>query len=349
MAGPGVLNSAFLFDLESNMKVITENTYVAGLKNQWWRKLAREMSSQSKKERIIWLLESGFLKYGVEGTVQFEELATVMQEFENEYVTGSGLKLQKSQLEDLDGNGVDVAAAWSRTMGALAANFPQQELAAKILANPTCYDGLSFFHANASGTTGHPYDPTAAAPGSNRFANHFTGAAGANNPGALPIGGVPVDTAQANINKALAYISSIPQPNGRNPRNLKAAKLFVPPALHYAALLATQTKTIAMAASSGGGSADVSQVISAFDLEVVKVPEFAAALGGSDSVYYIGCEDMGELGAFIYVNREPFNISYHGPMTDAQLASKREYEWAPHGRSVVGPGHPYLFYKVSAT
>jgi hypothetical protein len=85
-------------------------------------------------------------------------------------------------------------------------------------------------------------------------------------------------------------------------------------------------------------------------LDVVKCPELAASLGGSDTDYYIGCKDVGgQLGAFLFINREPFNISYHGPMTDAQLASKREFEWLPHGRSVVGPGHPYLLFKVSAT
>jgi len=344
-----ILNAAFLFDLETNMRTITENTYTTLMQNQWWRKVAREMPSNSKKERIIWLLETGFLQYGTEGQVQFVDMATQMQELENKYVNGSGLKMLRSQLEDLDGGGVDAANAWSRTMGALAANFPQQEVAALILSNPTCYDGLAFFHANASGTSGHPYDPTNGSPGSARFANLFTGTAGSNNPGALPIGGVTIDVAQANLNKAIAYIASIPQPNGKNPRKLKPTKLFVPPALYYPALLATRSNMIAMGAASGGGGADVTASPTG-TLEVVKVEEFSAALGGSDTDYYIGCEDIsGQLGAFVFVNREAFNITYHGPMTDAQLAGKREFEWLPHGRSVVGPGHPYLFYQVKAT
>lgn len=343
-----ILNAAFLFDLESNMQIIAENSYLSLVKDQWWRLLAKELPSKSKKERIIWLLETGFLEYGVEGQAQFADLATVMQEFENKYVGGTGLKMLKSQLEDLDSGGIAAASAWARTMGALAANFPQQELAAAILANPTAYDGIAFFHANAGGTTGHPINPTDTSLG--RFANLFTGAASAANPGACPIGGVTIDVAQANLNKALSYINSIPQPNGRNPRKLKATKLFVPPALEYSAILATQSKMIAMAAASGGGGADVTMAISALGLDTVKVPEFATSLGGSDTSYYIGCEDVGgQLGAFCYVNREPFSISYHGPMTDAQLASKREYEWLPNGRSVVGPGHPYLLFKVNAT
>lgn len=345
-----LLTSAFLFDLESNMRVISENTYLALSKDQWWRLAARELTgSSTKKERILWLLETGFLEYGVEGQTQFMDMATVMTEYEHQYLTGSGLKMLKSQLEDSDANGVAIATKWSRTMGALAANFPQQELARVILSNPVAYDAVTYFHANAGGNTGHPIDPTN--PGGARFANHFTGAPSANNPGAVPLNTATIDLAQANINRALAYISSIPQPNGKNPRKLKPTRLFVPPALHYAAILATQSKLIALGSQGGGGgSADVSLVVSAFDLEVVKVPEFASSLGGSDTDYYIGCEDVGgELGAFVYSNREPFNVTYHGPLTDAQLASKREYEWLPHGRSVVGPGHPYLFFKASAT
>ena len=343
-----LLTSAFLFDLESNMRVVSENTYMSLTKDQWWRLAARELTgSQTKRERILWLLETGFLEYGTEGQAQFMDLATVTTEYEHQYVTGSGLKMLRSQLEDTDANGVAIATKWARTMGALAANFPQQEVARTILANPVTYDGVTYFHANAGGNTGHPIDPTN--PGGRRFANHFTGGASANNPGAVPLG-VNVENAQANVNKALTYIAGIPQPNGRNPRKLRPTRLFVPPALHYQALLATQSKMIAMAASTGGGSADVSLVVSAFDLEVVKVPEFAASLGGSDTDYYLACEDVGgEIGAFVYANREPFNITYHGPLTDAQLASKREYEWIPQGRSVVGAGHPYLMFKCSAT
>ncbi len=349
------LTSAFLFDLESNMRLINVNTYQALIRDQWWRELAVELSSVASKERIIWLIETGYLQYGVEGQVLFEDMVTKSKEYEHQYVNGSGLKLRKSQLEDTDANGLAVATKWSRTMGFLAANFPQQELATQLLSNsgagPTAYDGVAFFHANAGGT-GHLLHPGDSTVG--RFANLFTSTASANNPGACPISGVSIDVAQANLNKAFTYIRNIKQPNGRNPRKLRPTKLFVPPALEYAALLATQSKTIAMAASSGGGGADVSPIhqMSAFKgLKVVVAEELGALYtNGSDTAYYIGCEDMsGEMGAFTYSNREPFNISYHGPMTDAQLASKREFEWLPHGRSTVADGHPYLLYKVLAT
>jgi hypothetical protein len=160
---------------------------------------------------------------------------------------------------------------------------------------------------------------------------------------------VTIDVAQSNLNKAMAYIRAIPQPNGRNPRKVKPIGLFVPPALEYPALLATRANMIAMGAATGGGGADVTSSPTA-SLEVTLCEELSASLGGSDTDYYIGCQDIGgQLGAFAFVNREAFSISYHGPMTDAQLASKREFEWLPHGRSVVGPGHPYLLFKVSAT
>lgn len=350
----GLLTAQFLFDLESNMRLLTENTYVSLTQNQWWRKLAKEMPSEAGKERMIWLLQTGFLEYGVEGQARFIDMATVTQEFKHAFITGSGLQLQKSQMEDADGNGVAMATAWSATMGALGANFPQQELATAILANPTAYDGVVFFHAsNAGGTTGHPVDPTS--PGVNCFANQFTGTANANNPGALPIhdtgaGAVTLDVAQANLGKALAYIRNVKQPNGKNPRKLKATKLFVPQAMAIRAHLMTGAKFVAQAAASGGGSADVTAMIDNFGLEVVVCEELGAAYGGSDTAYYIGCEAPGlQQGAFTYLNREAFSISYHGPMSDAQLASKRVFEWFPQGRSVVGPGHPFLLFQVLAT
>jgi hypothetical protein len=345
-----ILNAAFLFDLESNMRVITENSYTSLLEKQWWNRVAREMPSSSLKERIIWLLETGFVDYGVEGQVQFVDMATVMQEFTNKFITGSGLKMLRSQLEDLDGVGISAATAWSRTMGALAANFPQQELAKAIHANGVCYDGLAYFHANAGGTTGHPYDPTDTTKG--RFANLFTGAASAGvNPGACPIDvSVTLDVAQTNLSKALTYIREIKQPNGVNPRNLEPVAILVPQQLYVRARLVTEAKSVAMPAAGGAGSADVTALISTFGLEVILCPELGALYGGSDTRYYILCKDStGQLGAWVYVNREPFSITYHGPQTDAQLASKREYEWTPQGRSTVGPGHPYLMFRCDGT
>lgn len=352
----GLLTSAFLFDLESNMKLINVSSYQSLTRDQWWRELAVERSSTAGKERLVWLIETGFLQYGVEGQVIFEDMVTKSKEYEHQYTNGSGLKLLKSKLEDTDANGVASATKWARTMGFLAANFPQQELATQMLSNsgagPQAYDGVAFFHANAGGTTGHLLHPGDASKG--RFANLFSGSASGNNPGACPIGGVTVDVAQTNLNKAFTYIRNIKQPNGINPRKLRPTKLIVPPALEYAALLATQSKTIAMAAASGGGGADASPIyqMSAFKgLKVVVADELGASYpGGSDTAYYIACEDLGgEMGAFVYSSREPFNISYHGPMTDAQLASKREFEWLPHGRSTVADGHPYLLFKVAAT
>jgi hypothetical protein len=84
-----------------------------------------------------------------------------------------------------------------------------------------------------------------------------------------------------------------------------------------------------------------------FALEVVVCDELGAVYGGSDTNYYIGCELPGMAqGAITYVNREPFSISFHGPMTSAELARKRTFEWFPQGRSVVGPGHPFLLFKA---
>ena len=85
--------------------------------------------------------------------------------------------------------------------------------------------------------------------------------------------------------------------------------------------------------------------------EPVECPELGANFGGSDTTYYLACEEIGrsQLGAFLYVEREPFNIQTHDGMSDAELARKREFQWTLEGRNVVAPGHPYLLFRCDAT
>ena len=52
-----------------------------------------------------------------------------------------------------------------------------------------------------------------------------------------------------------------------------------------------------------------------------------------------------ELGAFVYVDREPFSMIFHGPQTSAELARLRKLQWLTEGRNVVGAGHPYLMFE----
>lgn len=343
------ITPSFLFDLESNMRMIASREYDRLNANLWWPRVMRTMPrSQSKKERVTWLLDTARIQQtGKGGNLEFEDI--VSQTTEYEFINASaGLKIKKEEFEDHDGNGINFAAHWSRGIGAYSAYWPQKMLATAILANGTTYDGLSFFNA------AHPYNPYLASAGT--FQNVFTGAAAGIYPGAIPIdNSVSVEVAVQNIAKAIAYIASIKMPNGEDPRHLRLSTLIVPPALTARAQQITNAKYIAQVAAvagTAGGSADVEAVIRNFGLgQPIEATELGSAFGGSDTDYYLGVEEItsNELGAFAYCPREDFSVLFYGPQNDAQLARIREFQWMTEGRNNVLNGHPYLLFRASAT
>jgi hypothetical protein len=323
----------FLFDLESNMRLVTSREYERLLKKLWWRTICKEIPSGAKKERISWLLDSAKISRTTRsgGQVKFEDIVSRTTEYENENAA-AGLKLKKEQLEDLDGNGVDLAAHWSRQMGAYAAYWPQKMLAKAIRDNGTTYDGKAFF------ATDHPVNPFRTSYGG--YSNKVTD---------CPIDtSVSVDTAVENVAKVIAHAAGYKMPNGEDPRSLQVAGLIVPPKLTARAQQITNAKYIAQDSASAGGSGDIEAVVRNFGLgQPIVAPELGAAFGGSDTTYYIAMEEItsNELGAFVYVNREPFGVIYHGPQTDAQLARLREFQWTTEGRNTIGLGHSFLLIK----
>jgi len=344
----GALTPEFLFDLESNMRVIAEREYERLLSNLWWQMVAKVMPSGAKRERINWLLDTARIERTIAGggQVSFEDIVSRTTEFVN-LNAAAGLELKKEELEDHDGNGVQLATHWSRQMGAYAAYWPQKMIADAIKANDDTYDALPFFSPIGTPHLVNPFKPAAGS-----FANHFTGAAAGSYPGAVPINGVTFDVAVINLQKVISYIASIAMPNGEDPRMLRVNKIIVPPALTAIAQQLTQAQFIAQAAATGGGSGDISAVIRNWGFGApVEAAELGAAFGGSDTDYYILAEEIttNELGAFVYVDREPFQMIMHGPMTDAELARTRKLQWTTEGRNVVGNGHPYLMFKCSAT
>jgi len=345
----GQLTPSFLFDLESNMRIISANEYERLTANLWWQTVARTMDSASKKERINWLLDTAKIErpqasHGG-GQAIFEDLVMQTQEYENENAV-AGLELKKEQLEDLDGNGVQLAAHWSRMMGAQAAYWPQKMLAQAVLANGNTYDSLPFFSPIGSP---HPVNPFNTGAGT--FANDFTGAAAGIYPGAVPVTGT-LDVALDNLNSVKAYVASIQMPNGEDPRFLKIGAILHPPALTARFQQLTQAQFIAQAAATGGGSGDVSAVIANMGFGTpIEAPELGSNFGGSDTTYYVLAQEItsDELGAFVYLDREAFSILFHGPMTDAQLARLRKLQWTTEGRNTCQPGHPYLMFRCQGT
>lgn len=337
---------SFLFDLESNMRMITSQEFERLTSKLWWQRVCKlGPPSNAKKERVSWLLDSARIQHtGKGGNVEFEDIVALTTEVEHQNAA-AGLKIKKEQFEDVDGNGIDYATHWSRQMGAYAAYWPQKQVAAQILANGNTYDSQPFF------STAHPVNPFK--PSAGTFSNVFTGASSGIYPGAIPIdSSVSVDVAVQNIAKAIAYVASIKMPNGEDPRFLRLADIIVPPALVARAQQITNAKFIAQLAAAGAaGTGDVEAVIRNFGLgQPIEATELSSAFGGSDTTYYLAMEEIttNQLGAFSYIQREPFSVLYYGPQNDAQLARIREFQWLTEGRNSILSGHPYLLFKCMA-
>lgn len=360
----GYLTPEFLFDFESRMRVITENEYARLSSNLWWSKFARVMPSQSKRELVTWLLSTAQIVDGGQGgNMIFDDIVSKYTEYTSKFAR-AGLKLSRPQLEDLDGGGLDIGAKWSADIGAQMAYWPQKKIVELIknghlTTGPggAAYDGLAFF-SNA-----HLIHPGDASVGT--FANLFTGVASstpstdpndAGYPGACPIDdSVDLDDAFTNLSKVVAYIKSIKMPNGEDPRFLRPVGILAPPRMQQRVAQLTNAKFIAQVAGSGAGSADVEALVASFGFTT---PTIADELAGfeSDTTWFLACQELSssQLGAFLYIDREPFKITYYtgqggGTGVDAVLDRADELEWHCKGRNGVGYGHPYTFFKIKAT
>jgi hypothetical protein len=353
---------SFLFDFESEMARITENEFarLIASDNLWWQEVTKTRPTGKKREIIAWLLSNQRIydagKTG--GNIQFDDMYAVSTEYDVRNAA-AGLELQKNQVTDNDGDGFDFAREWSANMGAFAAYWPQSLVATLILNGATAtsglaYDGLNFF-VNGAGTL-HPYNQFQTAFGG--FANWFTGAAAGAYPGALPIDeSIDTNTALLNLQKAIAYIATIKMPNGVTPRFLKPRRLLVAPRLVARAQQLTNAKFLAQPTTGGGGTGDVSAIISNWGfVQPIEVQEFAGQTTGdgkaADLVWYLACEQMTttQLGGLVYVDREPFKVKYYtgdggGTGQDAILDRARTLEWHIDGRNIAGYGHPYVLFR----
>lgn len=350
----GLLNPAFLMDVEKNMRVIAANETQRLRNNLWWKTVAKVLPSDKKSERLLWLLDTGsFQQVGhLGGDVEFPDMVMNTTEFTAKPAT-KGLFLDRVRFDDVGGDGPQVAAEWTRITMDQAAYWPQK-LVAKALRDGTqstslAYDGQVFF------SSAHPVNFADTATGT--FQNRLTGAASGVFPGACPIdttNAATLDVAFNNFGKAIAFVNGgLLMPNGEDPRMLRVKYVLTPTPLVPRIQQITAAKFIAQAAATGGGGADVAAVITAWGLaQPIECPELGSKFtNGSDTTYYLVAEqvDGEQLGALTYVDREPFGIVYNDQMTDAQLARMNVLQWLTRGRNIVGYGHPYLIFRVEAT
>ncbi len=344
----GALTPTLLLGLEDRMNIEIEREYARLTTNLWWQDVAKTRPSTGKKEVITWLLSTAQIRDlgSSAGNLSFDDLVATYTEVENKFA-GAGLRLSKAQLEDTDGGGLDLAAQWSSDVGAYMAYWPQKQVAHALKNGHTAslytgYDGKALF------ATDHPFNPLNTSAGT--FQNIFTGASSGSYPGACPIDdGVTADVALANLAKIFAYIATVKMPNGEDPRFLRPTKIICGPRMFPRVVQLTSAKFIAQAASSGGGSADVEKLIAALGYSQ---PTKADELAGfeNDTTFFVVCEQAAssKLGAIIYQEREAFHMDSYGPMNQADLGRKQEFEWHVHGRNAVAAGHPYLVFKCKA-
>lgn len=332
----GAITPEFVFDLESRMRILTNNAYSSLLAKLWWQTCTSVLPSKSKRELLFWLLDSAGIQYEEEGNIEFEELAMQQAEYTALYAA-KGLKVIKGDFEDLDGNGVKVAESWSRQQGAYAAYFPQKHVAARLNTGHASlgYDGENFF------STDHPLNPLM--PGSGVYSNLITTDVKLDDRHTIT-------TAFGSLKVILKALAAIKQPNGEDPRNLRPAGFLAPTAMvpRLTELLSSSFLSI------NGGSQDVTGVISKFGFgQVTECVELGAAYGGSDTNCYLLVEDVtgeSEVGPLVWVEREPFEIMYYsgrdGGQMSADLGRTRELEWHIQGRNVASYGHPYKMLKL---
>lgn len=347
------ITPSFVMQYERRMRAITENEYVRRLASNftWWNKFVRTMPIEGKTERITWLLETATIEpVGPSGTgsLTFEDLVTQTVEYPS-FRHGKGITVQRDQIEDLDGTGLNVLAEWSKQMGNEMAYYPQR-LATQLILNgantdgsANAYDTVPFFADGSTSRTiggvavkGHPYNPWR--PSLGGYSNWLKGSSSGSYPGALPIDdSVSVDVALKNLGKAIAYISSWKMANGVDPRFLTPVAIMGPPAMAPRLRQLLDAKFVAQAASGGAGSADVIALIQGWGLGT---PVIAQELGagfsytyqspfvvpstgntsfltetvtGSDTTYYIIMQEASSstLGGLLYVLRKPFKVTYY--------------------------------------
>lgn len=350
------LTPTLLVNFETRMKRIADASYKARLVNLWWRNVAVDETTTGRKTILTWLLDTARITAQDDGEFSHEDMFAVQHEYEVTFA-GNAHEVNKTEFDDDDRSEMayKTTAAWSAQTAVGFAYWPQR-LVSDVLkygdSNPLikAYDNVQFFSAS------HLVNPLR--PELGLYANLFTGAASGAYPGALPIDeSVTVDVALANLVKLRTYFAGLLSTNGVDPRMLVFDKIIVPPAVYPRANLLLNASTIAAVAAGGvGGSTDMTAYVKTLAGlgQPIEALEMGGNMpGGSNTTYFVTFKYMDsnptDLGALLYVTREPFAIRYHGVMDDAKLSRINKMQWVSRGRNTVATGHPFLIAKVKGT
>lgn len=341
--------------LENRVEAIVREDYAELNENIWWDVIAKTRETVTAKEILTWIVETAMIRKLDPGSMYFEDLEMAYREIAPEFA-GAGFQITREQAEDVVGGtpggaALAAAASWAKQIAEHSRYWPQHLAAERINAGENAdaksYDGVPFF------SDVHPVNGKNTEAGT--FANLITGAvlSAANlGAGAARIDeSVTVEEAVTNLQRVMAYLMTIKQANGKNPRRLRAKAIIVPPALAGRAGQLTNAHTVAQAATSGGGSANIESVVRRWNLgQPYVAEELGSAYGGEDNAYYIVAGPRrAEADALLYVNREPFEVLFHGPAGAAELARTRKLQWVTGGRNAMTYGHPFQLFKVKAS
>lgn len=391
------LTPSFVFQYEKRMQAIREDEFARALSDRdtnYWRRISKQLDIDGASERKTWFLNTAEIRAdGLGGTQDFDPLVTQTTELVPQRYK-SGTKVKKDQLLDLRGGGLDILTEWSSQIGYKSAYFPQRLLSELIMngansdGSANAYDGVQFFaDSSVNGGVGHYVNPWQ--PGLGGYMNWLHGAASGTYPGACPIDdSVTLDQAFINFSKVLAYTRGWKMPDGITPRFLRPAGVLIPPRMTTQTMQLLAAKSIAQAAKTGGGGADVEMIVKRWGMpDPIIADELASTtnyqtkimqamqtstgqatglqtaytetIQGNDTTWYLVMEAnmSSQLGGIVHVVREPFRTNYFfgeggmGAATgiDAILNRALEIEYLHTGRMSMQYGHPYAFVRIDAS
>lgn len=321
----------YLTTLQTNMREVADTAFQASAAETNFELISNTITDEAKSVQLFLPINADNIDTGVDAAeIHFSKLDDLELTYSYDR-SSKGLEIGREDFTD-GPRGAKRAADWARNMGASAAYLPQKLVWKVVTDNAvTQVDNTPLFGVHGN----HPKDAT-----KGLYANLFTGAAGSgapNNPGALPLTG-SIDTAFANLGKAIAGVRLIKQSDGVTPRALRAKTLFVPPTLEARALQLTGALFLGTQ-----GSSDVSSVTPVRRLQVVVVDELE-----SDGSWYLGTEEVAgsQIGAVTFWNREAFSIKYITGATDASLDAADVLRWHGRGRQAAFAGIPFKLFHV---
>lgn len=329
-----------LFDTQTAMRSIEEYEYARFASSLWWSDVARVIQGDSSREIINWLLSTAMIRdSGIAGgNYTSSELVQVTAEYEPRHA-GDRLTLHRDQFVDSQGKmAKDLGSKWAADIAAYMAYWPQKQTVGMLKEGTTRigYDAKAFF------ATDHPLNPKKVSVGT--YSNLIT-----DDDYTITADKSPAANLDA-LRRVAQHVRTIKMPNGVDPRFLRVSKIIAGPAVAPFAMQATEAKYLAQfaGAGTGAGSADVTAIHAALGYgQVIQADEFT----GNEydlGAYFVVCEQAAssQLGGVVYVDREPFRINYYSESQIPELMHRNEIEWLCDGRNVMGPGHPYLIFKI---